>query len=1230
MKSGLSFWRWGVALAIVLALAVPPALAQTTFGTIVGNVTDQTDALIPDAEITVTNLGTNLVTKVRVSAAGGYRVGELAPGRYRLEVSKAGFKKSTSTITVNAGVVHRLDFVMEVGNVTEVMTVESQATEVATDDSKLAVTIGSGQVGNLPLNGRNVYSLIQLAPGASDVRGVSFENGQGTVVNGLRPNFNGFLINGSSNKGLSGGTVTLPNPDIVEEFQMLTLNMSAQYGNSAGSLTNIITKSGTNDFHGTAFYFLRRDGLDANDFFRNASGVDRTPVDFNQFGGTFTGRIIKDKLFFTGSYQGQRFTTDSDAVPILIENSAWRQAVIAARPNSVAALIYNNFAPTQPGTLSLTLDQFVAGGFSGSGFSSFFDYLCSANYPTAFQGLATQFAGLFGVTAAENAAFAGAGCNVLPVQAGSISRTVPFLNDSVASFGSQAQGNLTNGNEWSTRIDWVSRGGNDRVTGEYYWQKTTDKFGPSNASSGPHGFANPQESFTPNYSSSWVHTFTPNVVNEARAGYTRAALSIDVAVPGVPSIGFDDGSAGFGSYNGYPQFFFENIYTYSDMLSMQKGKHSLKMGADFRRNYENSTFNVGRPSYLFFDQLFFALDAPYGEIAGTDPGFSRGAGARLDENNRAWRNFEIGLYFQDDWKLRRDLTINAGIRFDLYTRHTEKFDRVTTWIPGPGGVTPAHRGTYFIESILNANAPCTDPRRVLAGVCGPGGFSVVDSLGGSDHNNFGPRAGVAWDIGGKGKYVLRGGYGVSFEGTLYNPLSNSRWNPPFFSFNLAFNDLIGGGQTVVYGPTTLNAMGQAVPSGAQPTFTGQQNNLGAGVGGALNEGNIQGWFPTNPNTAFLTGIVFPKGIRDPYIHNYFVGVQYEFLKNTVLEVNWVATRGYKLFRAEQINRFPGVRFPVGTSVTVQGRQLTGFGRQFLNPNYGVLRAWLNTSRSWYDGLQVTVRRAMRNGLMFNANYAWSHSIDTGSGWHSGAVTANGAAAGDGYSLDPTRPELDKGNSTFDIRHRFTLNYVWELPWYKSQQGAAGKILGGWQMNGIVSLQSGAHWTPFDHRPRNLQAAAGGACTDLTLATCVNLGGDYNFDGLANDRPNAPNGNHINGGKCEYANGYFNSACGSSFSNALSFFGTPCLGCNGNLGRNTFEGPGHINFDWSMMKNTTIREGMKVQFRFEVFNAFNRVNFILPSSSTGANFANRIASGIFGKSAGTLGPRNIQFGFKFQF
>ena len=253
--------------------------------------------------------------------------------------------------------------------------------------------------------------------------------------------------------------------------------------------------------------------------------------------------------------------------------------------------------------------------------------------------------------------------------------------------------------------------------------------------------------------------------------------------------------------------------------------------------------------------------------------------------------------------------------------------------------------------------------------------------------------------------------------------------------------------------------------------------------------------------------------------------------------------------------------------------------------------------------------------MFSTSYTWSLSIDTGSGWHSGAVTANGAAAGDGFSLDLANPDLDRGNSTFDVRHRIVGSWVWDLPIGKNLTGAARKLLSGWQWNGLFSAQTGAHFTAYDARS-------------------FAQGGDFKADGERNDRPDVgAGGTTFNAGTDDWANGWFNSA-GSAFDSALGgttpFFAVPCAGCNGNLGRNTFEGPSQFTVDASLFKNTEITEGVTIQFRFEVFNVFNHTNFFLPSSATGANFANRVASPIFGASAGTSNARNIQFGLKVLF
>src|SRR5713101_8281165 len=329
------------------------------------------------------------------------------------QIQNGQFTGTVTDPTLNAGTIQRVDLKMTLGQTREVIEVTGEARTVNTEDSKLASTVTSDQVANLPLNGRNIYDLMQLAPGAVNVRGVLSENGANTVVNGLREDFNGFLINGASNKGLSGGAVNQPIEDTVQEFQELTLNMSAQYGNSAGSVTNLVTKAGTNSYHGSAWEFNRNDVYDANSFFLNHQGVDRQALRFNQFGGTLGGPIIKDKLFFFLSYQGDHFRESAPPSTLTVESPEFEQAVIGALPNSAAALLYSNFKPTHPGASTGDLTSFVAGGGSGSGFSSFSDYLCSNNSTPL---IASRMAAVIGVTAQDNTNLAAAGCPTLPIQ----------------------------------------------------------------------------------------------------------------------------------------------------------------------------------------------------------------------------------------------------------------------------------------------------------------------------------------------------------------------------------------------------------------------------------------------------------------------------------------------------------------------------------------------------------------------------------------------------------------------------------------------------------------------------------------------------------------------------------------------------------------------------------------------------------------------------------------------
>jgi outer membrane receptor protein involved in Fe transport len=1268
----LRFW---LVLFSVVMLALT-AVAQVENGQFSGTVTDPSNAAVAGAKVTITNRATNLSVTTTTNQSGGYTAKELPIGVYKITVEAAGFKTfNNSAVTLDAGTVARVDVKMQLGQAREIVEVTGEASAVNTEEAKLSTTINSTQISNLPLNGRNVYDLMQMAPGAVNVVGVDMEAGHNTVVNGVREDFNGFLINGVSNKDLSGGNNNTPIEDTVAEFQQLQLNMSAQYGSSAGSINNLVTKSGTNSIHGSVWEYVRNNAFDANEYFLNQQGVAKPPLHFNQFGGTVGGPIIKDKLFFFGSYQGDRFKTVGEPETLIVESPQWEQAVIGGQPNSVASLLYNNFKPAVAGTPFVNLDGYL--GFTGLMDTTANNYaarMCDMNYPAGFGYIGTRLQPILGATAYDisamqmpiwgpnqnqpcgntpGAAFVGsvgARSSPGPTFSPGPGDLMPFENNSVAIFGTQTQslGNLFNGNEAMLKLDY-NWNTNNRMFMEFNYDHDTDGFGPC-YSYCTRGFTNPSHSFLPNGQFSYTHTFSPAILNEFRLGYTQNNLAITTAVPGVPAISILDGTASFGSYNGYPQFFKDHEYSYGDMVSISHGNHNIKIGGEMRRNLENSQFNVARPSYLFNDPLYFAADAPGAEIAGVNPGFVSGTDtSQLETNIRHFRNWEVGAYVQDDWKMTKRLTLNLGMRWDLYTRHTEEDNLATTFVLGSG--------PGIVQQLQDANAPLGSAdcdltgaaisTAVLAGVCGPGGFKPTDRLGPNRFKDFGPRVGFAWDVFGDGRTSLRGGFGISYEGTLYNPLSNSRWNPPYYSFNLASNALLPifapGTDTVVYGPSTCTGS-SCSQTGGTPTYTGAGTNPGQGTLGN--------------HTAYLTGIVLPSGIKDPYVYNYFMSIQREIMPKMVLELNYVGTTGHDLFRAENINRSPGGLLPAGSCVTDNlGRQDCGLTNGldpsgFPNPNYGSLRTWENAVNSDYSGLQASLKKQMSHGVLLNVNYTWSHSLDNGSTWHSGATTANGAAGGEGFTTDQTDPHLDWGNSIYDIRQRLVLNYVIQLPG-QNLKGALGAVAGGWSYNGIWAFQSGAHWEPYasDAQPASLMETSGLAlnpqafipCTaaDVNGGNCTNIGGDFNLDGGDNDRPSASSSS-LNASRSTWEHGWCPSgysffsgvaagagSCGGTQSQAnLPVLSAPCLGCVGTLRRNQFTGPGQWYADMTLAKTFKITERVNMKFEWQAFNVFNRANFLLAVNGGGAH--NALTDGAFGQAAGTLNARNMQFGLKFSF
>ena len=1258
----------------MLLFAVSMLTAQIQNGQFTGIVVDPTGAAIADAKVTVTNAATELNLTTTTNSSGNYTVKEVLPGVYKITVEAAGFKvTSNNAVTANAGTISHVDFKLQIGKTSEVVEVSGEASAVNTDDSKLAITINSTQISNLPLNGRNVYDLMLLAPGAVNIAGVDMEQGNnhgfsGAVVNGVREDFNGFLINGVSNKDMSGGANNVPIQDTVQEFQQLTLNMSAQYGSSAGTVNNLVTKSGTNSIHGSVWEYLRNSVFDANDYFLNQAGAARPPLHFNQFGFTAGGPVIKDKLFFFGSYQGDRFVTQGTPSTITVESPQWEQAVEAAaaaggaNTNSTAAFLYSKFTPSIPGSPLQTLDQYVATnqGLGTGGTPNYNGYLCNP-------AIAANVIPILGVTQADINQES-AGCNLV-LTTGTANRSAPFINSSVAVFGSQTQslGNLFNGNEAMGRLDY-NWNTNNRMFVDMNWDHNTDRFGGNNCNANcTRGFTNPNNDYFPHASFSFVHTFSPTILNEFRLGYTQNNTQISTNLPGVPQVNFADGVAGIGSYNGYPQYFKDHEYAYGDMVSISHGNHSFKIGADLQRNLENSLFSVARGSYTFNDPIYFAANTPGAEFTGVNPDFCATLSCGTFNSNpqsvlspsiRHWRNWEVGAYFQDDWKTTKRLTLNLGLRWDFYQRHTEEDNQVTTFILGAPSITiPGIAG-----QVADANFPLGSPNctpigfntQILAGGgCGAGGFATAKILGPNVYKDFGPRVGFAYDVFGDGKTSLRGGFGISYEGTLYNPLDNSRWNPPYYSFN-EVGPLVGVPGTIVWGPTTCSGT-VCTPSGAAPAYTGAPTNPGQGSG-AQAVGNLGGWDYGNKDSAFLTGIVLPQGIKDPYIYNFFFGLQREIAPKWVVEANYVGTVGHKLFRAQQINRTVGGQLPKGATLTNNiGETVTGLNDALLangmpnpnsldsagvpNPNYGVLRNWESADNSNYSSLQLQLRKQMSHGILFNANYTWSHSIDNGSSYHDAATTAAGAAGGDGYSTDDTNPGLDRGNSLFDIRHRLSLNYVWNLPG-PHLRGAEGAVIGGWTLNGIWSFQSGAHWSPYSRNtPADLveisNTSAPCLVADIAANNCENVGGEWTLDGQfpGVTRPNSSM-SHFNVPRSAWENGWpsfsFFSATAPANYSAAGFpaLSAPCLACVGNLGRNTFTGPGQWSADMTLGKNFKLTERFNLKFEASAFNIFNRANFLLAVAGGAAN--NSLDSPIFGEAGGTLDGRDLQLGLKLIF
>ena len=1117
-------------LSMCLLLGLSAALsAQLTEGTIAVTVKDSSGAAVPSATVKLTDLGTGSEVEEVTDNIGYARIPHLAPGTYRMNVNAKGFKSLVSdNLVVSVNVVNSLTVVLQIGSVTETIEVNTNAPLVQTEEGRLANTLTTREVTDLPLNGRDVYQLITLEPGvtatnapvvsnvSSPTSSTTFDDG--FIANGSTPRGNNFILDGNSNNNewLGGTPLIFPSLDAIQEVQVQTLNFSAEYGRNDGAIVNVITKSGTNKFHGDAFYTGRNTALNARNFF---DFVSKTPLQQNQFGASIGGPIIKDKTFFFANYEGSRL---KDGAPALFtaETPEFRNFVIANFPNNFAAQFYKDFPapPCLPGTEIST----------GS---------------------------------------------ILPVGDGPLAVGPPDPNvpDQCTAAASQLEPN--NADQYTIRIDQhlTSR---DQLYGRWIATSANGDVGREELSGGNiRGFTSPQTGFFADLSLGYTHEFSSTTLNDLRFAYSRNNSNLGFGMnPGTitaqtlkadglsledfGTLFFDDGPVNIGGEIFQPRHFVFNTFAANDILTHIAGRHSLKFGFEVRRVQENSDYGLlANPFYEFNSKFNFANDDPYliSATVSREPGPTFGD---FTDSPRHFRWTQWAAFVQDDWKITSRLTVNLGLRYSIFGTPSEVNGLQNNIILGQGDSLPAAMTTATVGR--------------------------VKQLWATNKHDFAPRVGIAWDPFGHGTTAIRAGFGIAYNEPFSNLWSNgSRFDPPN-SARAVEDPVFGFGTNINY----------TFPFQPSPDFQGP----------ALANGGIQG---LNIN---LYG-TDPK-LKSAYAEQWFFGIQHQFFRDYGFTINYVGTHGVGNYTREDYNRFDG-------DVCQDPATNCDFTINRLNPGWNNEYYTSNEGNSIYHGMNVQLRKNYSHGFMWTINYTYGKVLDNVTEGNLGDYfNVNAYSALYTGVADISKPRLDRGPSEFDVRHRFTLSGVWDVPGPK--EGVLKQVLGGWKVNPLLALQSGR---PFD--------------VDCGLAWFQ--GCDFNMDGIQYDRPDAPANLKTSGfNNQQFVSGVFGSP--SQVRTAISlaspainvfcpggivpfFDGTPCVPVaqDGTLSRNAFRGPGYASVDLGVFKDISVYESLKLQFRFEAFNLFNRVNLYNPIGDLG--------SPQFGQSPAAFPAREIQLGLK---
>jgi hypothetical protein len=949
------------------------ASAQDPIGTLEGQITDPSGALVSGVEISARKTQTGFNRTVHSSHDGSYHFSNLPTGDYSLTVNAAGFAPYAASIRIDIGQVVKYPIALQVASAHTEVVVISQTVTVDTSQT-IGDVVSSAEAIDLPLNGRDLTQLGLLQPGVAPMpaglaeAGGIARSGQAFAVNGQRPESNNYLLDGATNVDSVNGGYALRVPvDAVSEFRILTLNAPAEYGETSGATTSVVTKSGGNAFHGDVYDFIRNDFFDARNFF----AATTEPLHRNQYGATLGGPVRKDKDFFFLYYEGQRDSAGQTQAAIV--------PTAAERTGNFSGLV--NPSTGQPAPL---INEFTGQPFPGN------------IIPQA----------------------------LLSPIALKASQLYPLPNIGTNVYESTQLGS-NNYDQGGFRLDHYFDGGKDQMFLRYS-SSSTHQFDPLPiAGAGVPGFPVTDDIVTNSVTLSDVHLTSPQTVQTFRVAFFRNVFLNGQAVNHTPgsSLGFNyqptlglnegvpylivSGYASLGNPITGPQNTYQNDYQGSYSIAMTRGRHNLKFGADLDRQQINVLFGIATNGFFVFAP-FPASDSYASFLLGQSVQFFQGGG-QFDRGLRKW----IGAgYAQDEWRIRPNLTLNFGLRYEINTPYTEIRNRLNAWAPGR-------------QSVIYPNAP--------EGLLFPGDPGIPAGIAAVDYKEFMPRVGLAWDPFGDAKTTIRAGYGIFYDG---------------------FTNGTGG---------PLQAAVSALP------WTQAYQLPGPGFNIANPYGSGPSPFGLNNFVAPATVLTVQSGMVPPYSQNWNFSIERVIASNYLLDVRYVGNKGTHLPRFIEAN--PSIYGPgVNPNNNNEIREYTTCNAAGVC-NYGSVGLLADDSSSTYHALQIDFSRQFSNGLRFKASYWFSKSLDYISTLNVAGSAPTLVAGENDLAQNPFDLRAEHGPSLFDATNRFVFSGTYALPQWHDAPRAAGFLLNGWQLNNITTLSSGTPFTVYDSADVSLQGSA---------------------------------------------------------------------------------------------------------------------------------------------------------------